>query len=357
MDNMLGGNVEERSSRYLSVDLPNRNRSLSNAPSERSGITLITDDAITVDRFEENIKNTEVGAGETERNASSRLHTWLNHFRGVFCMKPNNDLQAVSGNRLLDKEEDHDSPWVLQVFVQSARKDDAEHYAPQWARCTFDTGNLQGNIVSKGYLLDVLGWAESSFLPLTDRERVPGISITGHQLEPEGAVNLTWYHRKSVKVFHNMRFLISPHSHYDLVIGCRSILKHNLVSVPNLMARPPTKGEILITDHDPYDLAILLQKKTRLEIEKDDLINHRRKQKVPSKSLDKKIDRAQLLVRVVELLHDLYEKRQQEKQQEKQPNHKHKPTLDDLQKAENEFKTEADGLTNAEVEKIKDLLK
>ncbi|TGO47387.1 hypothetical protein BCON_0280g00010 [Botryotinia convoluta] len=38
-----------------------------------------------------------------------------------------------------------------------------------------------------------------------------------------------------------MRFLISPHSQCDLIIGARSILKDNLLGVPNLMATVSTR--------------------------------------------------------------------------------------------------------------------
>lgn len=61
--------------------------------------------------------------------------------------------------------------------------------------------------------------------------------MTGHRLVPEGAIYLTWYHKKSTRVFHNMRFLISEQPMYDLIIGARSIQEHGIQDVPNLMAK------------------------------------------------------------------------------------------------------------------------
>jgi len=102
------------------------------------------------------------------------------------------------------------------------------------AKCTIDTGNMQGNIVSRAFV-EELGYSESSFHKLTNAEKEGGTGITGHKLTPEGAVYLTWYHNKSTRVFRDMRFLISQHPMYDLIIGARSIQKNNILDVPNLM--------------------------------------------------------------------------------------------------------------------------
>jgi hypothetical protein len=94
---------------------------------------------------------------------------------------------------------------------------------------------MQGNIVSRQFVEEVLEYPESAFCALTKQEEAGATGITGHQLIPQGAIYLTWYHKKSTRVFRNMRFLISPHQHYDLIIGARSIQKDRLLDVPNLM--------------------------------------------------------------------------------------------------------------------------
>ncbi|TGO52415.1 hypothetical protein BOTNAR_0325g00080 [Botryotinia narcissicola] len=133
------------------------------------------------------------------------------------------------------------SPWVLSVSVLSTRKDSDKKPVPKHAKCTIDTGNMQGNIVSRNFVQNVLEYSEANFVPLTAEEREGGFGITGDKLVPEGAIYLTWYHSKSTRVFHSMRFLISPHSQCDLIIGARSILKDNLLGVPNLLATVSAK--------------------------------------------------------------------------------------------------------------------
>jgi hypothetical protein len=63
------------------------------------------------------------------------------------------------------------------------------------------------------------------------------MGITGDKFTPEAAIYLTWWHKKSTRVFRDMRFLISPQKQFDLIIGAHSIRAHNLLDVPNLMAR------------------------------------------------------------------------------------------------------------------------
>jgi hypothetical protein len=95
--------------------------------------------------------------------------------------------------------------------------------------------NMQGNIVSRELVEDVLEYSKSNFSELTNEEKNGGMGITGHKLIPEGAIYLTWYQKKSTRVFRNMCFLISPNQHCDLIIGARSILKDGLLSVPNVL--------------------------------------------------------------------------------------------------------------------------
>ncbi len=133
---------------------------------------------------------------------------------------------------------DDESPWVLPVFVLSSRTDTSKHNLPKIARCTIDTGNQQGNVVSREFVETVLEYSASNFCKLTEEEGRGGKGVTGHTLIPDGAIYLTWYHKKSTRVFRNMRFLISPIQNYDLIIGARSIKKDNILDVPNLMASP-----------------------------------------------------------------------------------------------------------------------
>jgi hypothetical protein len=128
------------------------------------------------------------------------------------------------------------SPWVLPVIVLSPRKDTDKVQVKKIGMCTIDTGNMQGNIVSRDFVENVLEYPKSSIRDLTEAEKGGGTGVTGDKLIPEGAIYLTWYHRKSSRVFHNMRFLISKHPMYDLIIGARSIHEHGIQDVPNLMA-------------------------------------------------------------------------------------------------------------------------
>lgn len=108
-----------------------------------------------------------------------------------------------------------------------------DNYTPIRAQCTFDTGNYQGNIASRAFL-EVLGYSESTFGPLSEDEKLGGVDASGNTLLPLGAVNLTWYAPKSTRIFRDVRFLVSPHPHYDLIIGAPFIEKHSLLGPPNL---------------------------------------------------------------------------------------------------------------------------
>lgn len=90
--------------------------------------------------------------------------------------------------------------------------------------------------MSREFVEKVLEYSAENFHKLTEDEELGGKGVTGHTLIPDGAIYLTWYHKKSTRVFRNMRFLISPISNYDLIIGARSIKKDNILDVPNLMA-------------------------------------------------------------------------------------------------------------------------
>lgn len=89
--------------------------------------------------------------------------------------------------------------------------------------------------MSRAFVTDVLRYPESQFQPLTKAEEAGGIGVTGHKLIPQGAISLTWYHSNSTRVFRDMRFLISEHPIYDVILGTRSIHQNRILDVPNLM--------------------------------------------------------------------------------------------------------------------------
>ena len=119
----------------------------------------------------------------------------------------------------------------MSVF---SAEDDASHQSTKHgAKCLIDTGNMQGNLISRDFALK-LGYTDSKFRPLKEFELNGGTSSTGHTLIPKGALHLTWYHNSSPRTFRDMRFLVSDDLHCDLVIGARSIQKYNLLCPPNL---------------------------------------------------------------------------------------------------------------------------
>lgn len=125
----------------------------------------------------------------------------------------------------------------MPVHVYSSRKDTNRHQVTKDAKCTIDTGNHQGNIVSRDFVVNVLEFPEANFKPLNAKEKQGAIGITGNRFVPEAAIYLTWYHSKSTRVFRDMRFLITPNPHCDLIIGAYSIQVNQLLDVPNLIAR------------------------------------------------------------------------------------------------------------------------
>jgi hypothetical protein len=129
------------------------------------------------------------------------------------------------------------SPWILPAHVVSNRQDKDRRPITKIAKCTIDTGNMQGNIVSRDFVESVLDFPSASFEKLTSEEQMGGIGITGDLHTPLGAIHLTWYHSSSTRVFRNMRFLISPAPYCDMIIGAQSIQKEKILSVPCLVDR------------------------------------------------------------------------------------------------------------------------
>jgi len=173
-------------------------------------------------------------------------YTWLDHLLGVFCVKSSKKTQTTYKepfvqSRTFESAEVRNSPslwlspYILPVYVELNNQDTEKHPITKVAKCIIDTGNMQGNIVSREFVQKVLEFPESTFLKLTKEEERGGTSITGDSHIPLGAINLTWYHKNSTRVFYDMRFLISPTQHCDLIIGAQSIQKDNILNVPCLM--------------------------------------------------------------------------------------------------------------------------
>ena len=243
-----------------------RGRSASITPSERSSksrITLVGDDPSVATYHEPRLDDDyHVSTTYTQK------FSWFDHLCQVFCIPRSGESTPIMAEKVIDSEhhwvskparkcreamgltinqvDDSASPWVLPVFVLSTRKGTDKNDVPKRAKCTIDTGNMQGNIVSREFVVEVLGFSDANFHELTASEKEGGAGVTGDKLIPEGAIYLTWYHNKSTRVFRNMRFLISPHPHYDLIIGARSIQKHNLLDVPNLMTGRGEPGVTIV---------------------------------------------------------------------------------------------------------------
>ncbi|KAF7881051.1 uncharacterized protein EAF02_006942 [Botrytis sinoallii] len=234
-------------------------RSISDAGSEQSTrsslsrITYVEEDAHIAVSPDPEDSDSIVPANYT---CLDRLVVFI---RILFCLPIPMMMKKKRSPRPVEAEsfDRESSPWVLPVFVLSTRRDSDKQPVPKRAKCTIDTGNMQGNIVSRDFVENVLEYSEANFVRLTAEEREGGFGITGDKLVPEGAIYLTWYHSKSTRVFHRMRFLISPYSQCDLIIGARSILKDNLLGVPNLLATVSTRvanTEDLKTDKEEQEL-------------------------------------------------------------------------------------------------------
>jgi hypothetical protein len=129
------------------------------------------------------------------------------------------------------------SPWIVPAYVVSNEQDAEKRPTVKIAKCTIDTGSLQGNIVSRK-LVEILGFSSSSFQELTEEEERGASGITGDPHTPLGAVYLTWYHNNSTRVFRDMRFLVSPSDSCDMIIGAWSIQKDKILDVPCLPVGP-----------------------------------------------------------------------------------------------------------------------
>lgn len=134
--------------------------------------------------------------------------------------------RVVASHLLTNQMFDHkESPFLKTVQI-SPRTNSFEYVN---ARCLFDTGCYQGNIVSKS-LVERLGYTESDFEPLSAREAHGGQTVTGEQVAVEAVVRLSWHHNTSSHTYQRMRFLVSSSTQCDMIVGVHSILKHQLLS-------------------------------------------------------------------------------------------------------------------------------
>jgi len=195
-------------------------------------------------------------------DASVKASRWV-FFKGVFM--PKRMERKVSTTVRLHSEAEPspqvilESPWVLRVSVLSKMKRDSTRVIPKGAQCTLDTGNQQGNMVSKDFLFNILGYTEADFVELTEQEKYGGTSASGHRVTPEAAVLLTWYYGTSPRTFNDMRFLVTSNPDCDLVIGVHSIVKHKLLSPPNLGVEGGRVLSKFETDENQLDLKIVRQ--------------------------------------------------------------------------------------------------
>ena len=222
--------------------------------SSASGYTIVEDDP--------NLISTQAPKlGDTFKVVTKvqPKYTWLDHLAAVFCINMHKHKKMEEKEEYLEPEviprssvregfmifasmntdmllqaDDLPNPFIRPVYVQSTRKNTSRSHALSLpAKCTIDSGNMQGNIVSRHFVLDILEFSEANFCELTEEEKQGGRTVTGEIFVPEGAIYLDWYHENSTRVFRSMRFLVSPHAHCDLIIGARSIIKDKLLGVPN----------------------------------------------------------------------------------------------------------------------------
>ncbi|KAI9643502.1 hypothetical protein NHQ30_008121 [Ciborinia camelliae] len=199
-----------------------------------SRITLVEDNA-NVQRYH----NQDLPFQHVKTRQNRQKH-FFKLLRGIFSTKGLKTRVFANKEKVptLNTEEiAYESPWVIPVFVLSAKKNDKQLIAIL-ANCTVDTGNILGNLVSKQFVESLL---ELNTKPLTRKERHIAQSITEGPV-PEYAVYLTWYHKHSTRVFHNMRFLVTNETPYDLVLGARSIQKDGIMLIPSAYTQPGSKS-------------------------------------------------------------------------------------------------------------------
>jgi len=191
-----------------------------------------------------------------------------------------------------------DCPFIQIVSVFPRDNPALEHH--QQVRCTFDTGCVQGNIISQD-LAQTLGYDE--FEKLKPREQNGGTTVTGDWLRPIGAIHLSWYHSTSPQVFRNMRFLVLADAKVDLLIGVHSIVRHGIISPPNFTV---VNGVSTVGRGDEELQALQLERKNRktaLEDLKRELEKKKKKEgsrQEDIKALEKRVTKASVQMEIAE---------------------------------------------------------
>ncbi|ORY09024.1 hypothetical protein BCR34DRAFT_385554 [Clohesyomyces aquaticus] len=226
MSTLEVGDKERVNNGLLSVAFkPTPERSSSPASSARTRVS----ESPSEERIEP-IKRRQTQAVEIEDIS------WVQCLKALWSRSGRKKLkqQILSGLRIEDVPEPPDKdfiktecPYIVTVSVYPVDKASD----PIEARCTLDTGCLQGNIIS-AKLAQRLGFVE--YRPLSERESTGATLLTGNIHTAKGAVLVTWHHFTSTKFFHDMRFLVTESENVDLIIGTASIIKHNLIPPPNL---------------------------------------------------------------------------------------------------------------------------
>ena len=129
-------------------------------------------------------------------------------------------IPSLHPYQMFDHEE---SPFFKTVKV-SPRTNSTQYIA---ARCLFDTGCYQGNIVSRS-LVERLGYSEADLEPLSVREAAGGQTVTGEPVAVDAVIRLSWHHNTSPNTYQRMRFLVSSSTKCDMIVGVHSIWKHKL---------------------------------------------------------------------------------------------------------------------------------
>ncbi|KAM3070565.1 hypothetical protein ACMFMF_008018 [Clarireedia jacksonii] len=105
----------------------------------------------------------------------------LNAISKICCMGIPKERMAEQKVMNRVPTEDFCSPWISDVYVVTAPHDPDNDPASKLARLIIDTGNVQGNIVSRAFV-EELGFSESSFRELKEHEKRGGIGITNDKL-------------------------------------------------------------------------------------------------------------------------------------------------------------------------------
>ncbi|KAI9861067.1 MAG: hypothetical protein M1813_005496 [Trichoglossum hirsutum] len=291
-----------------------RRRSTSITPSvrsSRSDITIVDNhsNVPVLDRKAVRRRRTQIAEVKISR---------LSCFLGFLLGPRITERAAAATIKCPSIEEDEDifdssgCPWIQSVRVLPSKNAGIEEH--QQARCMFDTGCLQGNLVSKEFA-QKLGYTESDFKPLTSREKNGGTSATGHTHMPEGVLHLTWYHNTSPRLYNGMRFLVSPSQQYELVIGARSILAHKLISYPNFGIDDDAGvtqfklGSDKNLDKLTQDVAKLTNDLKTLNHERAAEVKAKKENKV--KQLDVEIERKEKKLEIKQLELELYDAKKQ----------------------------------------------